>query len=428
MVNRYLNVIRAQRDLVYRFDTAETEKVGRLARFLSQQDSVLETGTLEIARLINNLDVPLTSLNLQPGDRLVLLDSTEEHASDQITMDASYKMLYFRSSSVEITSGGKKSLVLGRSDKGHSPDVDLALFVLPEDLSASAHVSRRCIEMKFDSDSKCWTLERVGNPEVMINERFLGVNETIIVDRIFQLRFFHEKRLIGAIEVDMQSVDADTSQTRLQDGNFPVQVRVALEKSNIWLNVTDTLPLHKIVEGLQYHWGLDEQQSLYLMQLALPDTELKALPNNAARDTFLYSGKRFKSAFNLLRLSNMLKPERNFERKANSGQVNIAIGLASTEGTNPRKIDLNLHEEMSELGQALMTRLNKIIANINYRESDGTWWLTPEDRNPLSIFINNDHLQSGNSHQLDTDDVITFGQSISNYYCRLQVVLDTSAN
>jgi len=213
-------------------------------------------------------------------------------------------------------------------------------------------------------------------------------------------------------------------------------VTVALEKSNVWLNVTEALPLHQIAESLSHYWRMGDQypRALYMMRLLSPDTELKTLAIDATRNIFLYAGKHYKSVYNTLRLINTSNSDLVFEQKARSGEVRIAIGVKmkkedETNSTKPDlNLDLNLNKLMTEKGQYDMIRVSKVFATITYRENNGTWWLTAEERNPLSIFVNSIQLQSGKSHPLDIETVITFGSSITDYYSRLQVVLDTTAD
>lgn len=289
----------------YQADLAEDVSVGSIARFLSQHDAAVNANTMELARLIEPAQ-RLQDIHLQTGDRLVIIMQPPHYAELPAALHPGDRVLKFSLGEYEVSSRGKKLLLVGRSDEMRQiyPDIDLRYFIPSHSLG---YISRQCLRFYFDDAAKQWYALKTGQTRLMIDDFELG-DEEVALDGEMWLRFYRasdnpkspSSRPVGALRLQVEEVQAQADTASLRAGLTPVSVCIGSEYESQTLNASENLVLEQIVTGLaRYHQRLlTPDARLYLMRLLSPEVKVGSL--NMSADEFLYAPRHVRYTENML--------------------------------------------------------------------------------------------------------------------------------
>lgn len=408
---------------------ADSVTVGELARYLSQQEAYVETSTLELARPLD-LTQRLQDVDVQAGDRIVMFISAAERAELAAALAPGDKIVKFRVGDNELSSRGKKVLLIGKQDDSRDSkvDVDLRNFVPPRSLG---FISRETMRLDYESGSKTWYVTRTGRTRVLLNDFELGSQPAPLTDPS-RLRFYRANddplrvRPIGEMRLVIETVEARDNLITLPDGSRRLPVQVGDERDSATINASANVPVGHIITGLITYHNVPRTPdvSLYLMRLIPPDTVLRSLTLKA--DEFLYSSRDFQFAQNRLILRD-IHSEIVFELLAGPEDDDKLIGRRPEPDREDNALDVDLYDVIMNTSRSpnAYKRVSRHQAHVYYKASENTWWFVLEERTAVSVFINNTRASSSTPIQLTGGDVLSFGPSVENYYARLEVDIAT---
>lgn len=402
----------------YTLPVSERITVGALARYLAHYEAHIHASTLEVARPARNAQ-RLHDLDLQTGDRLVIFTQPPQPAKPPERLSPGDKLLKFSAGDFVITSRGKKGLLVGKPDDALEvlPDVDLRYVVAPGALEA---VSRGCLWLAFDETEKRWYASRLGQTLVMLDEYELRADK-IPLDGSHWLRFFRagdSPSPIGELRVQVETVQTQDALPTLEIGSYFLPVVIGTERASQTLNASPNIPVGQVATSLAIynHTPLTVETRLYLLRLIAPDSPIASLGLRA--EDFLYTSRHLYQARTVLLLRDVHRPERLYTLPAGMGDEDKVIGCRTEGAPLP---DVDLYDNLEERGKnpALYTSL----ARLTYRALDNGWWLRLDEQAMVGVFVNNVRATSVTPIRLIPGDVLTIGQSLTDYSVRLEVAL-----
>lgn len=415
----------------YRYNVLlnDQETVGALARYLSQQEGYVDTSTLELARPVST-DQHLQDIDIQTGDRLLLVTQPPEASELPAPLAPGDKILRFSLGEYTVSSRGKKSLLIGKPDEGRKivPDVDLRNFVPPRMIN---FVSRECLKLTFDDRQKRWYAARAGQTRVLIDEFELPNDQPIPFDGNATLRFYRANddpknpstSPVGEIRVTIEAVASRDDVVYLAAGNKSVNVQVGIEKEVLKLNASSNMNMDYLVSGLLAYNNIPPtpETRLWLVRLVSPETPLQRL--NLNTDEFLYASRQVRYAQNLLILCNIHDRSQTFELTAGLGDDEKLIGRRSQAEVKDNDLDVDLFDAVVKRADDPETyrKISRRQARILYKASENTWWMRLEQRTSVPAFINNTRITSTTPIQLTSGDVLSIGPTVDDYFARLEV-------
>jgi len=421
-----LPAVMAQASQHYRAQLNGQVRVGEVARYLAQYEARIESSTLEIARPVQ-VSQRLQDIDMRPGDRLVVFSGTPRPAELPAPLRPGDKMLKFRLGDFEMNSRGKKALLLGKADEsqGSIPDVDLRYFFPARNLE---FISRNCLTLTFDEARRAWLALKTGQTRVTLDELELGAHPVTLNDEQW-LRFYRANddpaggKPIGEIRLTIETVAAGEAIPGLPQGNYPLEVRVGLEKETQLLKASDNIRLGQIVSSLAVHnrAALNTEIQAYVMRLASPEARLGTL--GLGTGEFLYAAFSLRYARNALLLRDVVDRNRVYILVAGQGDGEYLIGCrASAEAHHP-DLDVDLYESITAQGgdPRPFPGLSPYFARIHYRVGEETWAIRLEERAHVPLFVNHQRVGSRAAIPLTAGDVLSFGPSVEHWYARLVV-------
>lgn len=417
----------------YSFDVSDKVSVGRIARYLSQQEAYVETSTLELARPLE-MTQRLHEIDWHPGDRLVILTQPEEAASLPAALKPGDKILKFILSDKEISSRGKKTLLVGKAttEQEVTPDIDLRNFIAAKYLN---FISRRCLSLEFDESSKLWYAQKLGQTRMMIDEYELG-SQKVPIDDNSTLRFFKPvddpatgSRPIGEIKVIVEEVQSRDDLLYLESGNRPVYLLAGLERESVLLNVSENIQISQLVYGLATHIRVPLTLNFrpYLMRLAAPGANMPDL--HMLNGMFLYTARTQQYAQNMLILRDIHNRSRSFTLTSGLDDDQKQVGRRPQAEEADPALDVDLYETITERfnDPEAFKNISRRQLSIFHIALENTWWAQVPERAAVSVFVNNARLASSTPMQLTSGDVLSLGPSVESYYARLEVEISARA-
>lgn len=410
----------------------EQVTVGRLARYLSQQEAYVDASTLEIARPVQPTQ-HIQDVDINPGDRLVIFTSDADKAELAAPLRPGDKLVKFAVGDVVVASRGKKSLLIGKPDGAREAavDIDLRNFISPRSLN---FISRECLRIDYEDRNKTWFATKVGRTRVLLDEYEIGSDKVPLGDHAM-MRFYRANddprsvRPLGEIRVIVETVQSRDDIIYLEQGKQFLNLQVGVPRESAALNVSENVTFGQIVTSLSayHHMGIPQEMSLYLLRLLAPETRVSAL--TLGQDEFLYASRSQSYAHNLLILRDTQDRERMFELAAGLEDDEKLVGRRSDATAEDPELDVDLYEVLvrrnnnPDAFKSISRRQLRII----YRAAENTWWLKPEERSSVPVFINNARASGSAPTQLTSGDVLSIGQSVDNYYARLEVEITSKA-
>nr|MBA3871178.1 hypothetical protein [Anaerolineae bacterium] len=169
----------------YQTQLGSSVTVGEVARYLAHYETRLEASTMEIARAVKATQ-RLQDLDLQPGDRLVVFTQSAQPVDLPAPLRAGDRLLRVKLGSFEITSRGKRRLLIGRPDAMQNtiPDVDLRYFVPPNALDTIAQSG-----IWLQLQGSIWYASKQGSVRVLLDELELS-NTPVMLNQTQVLQLY----------------------------------------------------------------------------------------------------------------------------------------------------------------------------------------------------------------------------------------------
>lgn len=416
----------------YALTLNESVTAGRLARYLSQQEAYVDASTLEVARPVLPTQ-RIQDVDVQPGDRLVIFTGDADNAELAAPLRPGDKLVKFAVGDVIVASRGKKSLLIGKPDgpRETAVDIDLRNFISPKSLN---FISRECLRLDYDERNKTWFANKVGRTRVLLDEYEIGADKVPLGDHVM-LRFYRANddprttRPLGEIRAMVETVESRDDILYIEQGSHFVNMQVGVPRESVALNVSENVLLAQIVTGLAafHRAGIPQNATLYLLRLLAPETRVGEI--TLGQDEFLYTSRSQSYAHNLLVLRDIHDPERLFELSAGLEDDEKLVGRRSDSNAEDPELDVDLFAVL--VGRSNNPDAFKSISRrqlrIYYRAAENTWWIRPEERSSVPVFLNNTRVTSSTPTQMTSGDVISIGQTVDNYYARLEVEITSKA-
>jgi hypothetical protein len=417
----------------YNVTLSDAVTTGRLARYLSQQEAYVDASTLEIARPVQPTQ-RIQDVDVQPADRLVIFTGDAENAELAAPLRQGDKLVKFAVGDSVVASRGKKSLLIGKPDgpRETAVDIDLRNFIPPKSLN---FISRESLRLDYDDRSKTWFATKVGRSRVLMDEYEITADKVPLGDYV-TLRFYRaaddprSTRPLGEIHVIVETVQSRDDIIYLEQGNRLIHMQVGVPRESVALNVSENVTLGQIVTSLAaYHrLGIPQNVTLYLLRLLAPETHIGDL--KLGSDEFLYTSRSQSYAHNLLILRDIHDRERKFELAAGLEDDEKLIGRRSESSVEDPELDVDLYEVLVRRSNNpdAFKSISRRQLRIVYKAAENTWWVRPEERSSVPVFLNNVRTTSGTPTQLTSGDVLSIGQTVDNYYARLEVEITSKAD
>lgn len=418
----------------YGIQLGENTTVGRIARYLSQQEADVDGSTLEVARVVAPTQ-KLQDVDIQSGDRLIIFTNPPEKGQLNAPLTPGDKVLTLSIGNVEVSSRGKKTLMMGKPDtqRDGNVDIDLRSFVPPK---ALGFISRETLRLEFDDRAKTWFASRLGKTRILMDELEIGAERTPMSD-VCTLRLYRagdDPRSPAYVPLAQFNVDTETVKSSediiyLEQGGKTLNVQVGQERDSLTLNVSENIAVGQIVTNLAAHLNvpLGQGNGAYLLRLLPPGTAVKTL--NLGQDEFLYAVRSQTFALNALILRDIGNRERAFTLVAGPEDDVKLIGRRPEASLEDPELDVDLFEAVIKRDDKPDTfkSLSRRQLKVFYKAAENAWWVQLEDRASVPVFINNTRTTNSAPIQLTSGDVLSFGPSLDNYYARLEVDITNKA-
>jgi hypothetical protein len=407
-------------------------RIGRLARYLSQQEAFIDTSTLELARPVQPTQ-RVQDIDIQAGDRLVIFAAPPGNAELPAPLNPGDKVIKLIMGDTVVSSRGKKSLLIGKPDPSREVDVDVRTFVSPKQLN---FISRELMRLEFDERSKTWYAQKLGRTRLLVNN-FELQNDRIPLGDESTLKLYRANeeptnpafRPMVELKLVTETVQSRDDIIYLDAGDIGVTIHVGVEKDSATLNISENVAFGQVITGLAAHMKmrLDGEYQLAHMRLLPPQTELSSL--TLAPDEFLYAARAQSFATNVLVLRDLNNRERKYELVAGPEDDEKLIGRRPEASVEDPELDVDLYDTLMERAGTPngFKGMSRRQFRVFYRAAENTWWAQMEDRASVPLYVNNTRAAAGTPVQLTSGDVISVGATVENYVARLEVEITAKA-
>ncbi|MCU0511677.1 MAG: hypothetical protein MUE40_03810 [Anaerolineae bacterium] len=388
---------------------------GAVADYFSRYTPYVAAAMLELAQPIRT-GQRLEEVDWRNGDRLILLTQTPQPAEPPRRLNAGDKLLRLRQGAYEVTSGGKKALLLGRADPARQtgPDIDLSPFIPPGLLDL---IAPDCLWLQFDDGSRTWQAARAGATRVQVDEYELTTTR-IPLEGSRRLRFFAPpgtrdfapERVIAEVLLRVDDVPPGDEPPPLETGGYRVEVVIGTERDSQTLRASGNLIMGQMITALATHYGLSLTAGtrLYRLRAIAPDTPLHAL--TLAPEGFLYTPRHLEAAHTLLRLRDVQQRERVYTLPAAREDDEKLIGCRLKADTPDATLAVDLYESiLPQVHHAgLLPAIPRYQGRILYRAAEDAWWFWLDEQAVMPVYLNNSRVGHHSALRLAAGDVLSF--------------------
>lgn len=418
----------------YQVQLSHDTRIGQIAGYLTEHEAYIRTKTLEIAYPLEP-EQRLSDVDVQPGDRLVIFTQAIRQSELPAPLRAGDKVIRMASGDFEMKAYGKQGVLIGRPDDTRqiTPDIDLRYFIAPDKIS---FISRKCMRLDYDPQSRTWYVSRLGQTRLMFNE-FELTEERIPLDAHQVIRFYrasddpHEpgSERLGEVTLTIEAAQVQAGQSHFTVGDYDTPVCIGSEHNQHVVKASQAIQIEQITKQvLHYHQrAWTSATRAYLMRLLSPNSVLSDLPMKAG--VFLYTGGNLNYGQNFLLLHDIHNRERVYTLSAGGEDEEKWVGCR-IQGKSDPTLDVDLYDALIIRGHdpSILKKISTRQGQIVYRAHENTWWLRAEERAKSPMFINNTRINSSYPTQLLSGDVLTLGPSITHYYARLEIEITTKAS
>lgn len=416
----------------YTLNLGERVTVGKLARYLSQQEAGIDMNTLEFGRVVG-ANQHIRDIDLQAGDRLVVFTAPPQPGELTQPLNPGDKVAKFSVGDVIITSRGKKSLQIGRPDSRREVDIDLRNLVSPR---AIDFISRDTMRLDFDDHAKTWYASRTGKTRVLINEFELGTERVPLSD-VTMLRLYRAGdeptspafQPLAVIRIEMETVQNREDIIFLDSGAVHTPIQIGVGKERLTLNVSENVPLGQVAGSLLGYHKLPPatEYQIYLLRLIPPATPLSTL--GFGQDDILYASRSQSFALNALVLRDIHQRDREYALVAGPEDDVKLIGRRPEAAIEDPELDVDLYEAVipRDNNPNAFKSLSRRQLKVFYKAAENSWWVQLEERASVPVFVNNTRTSAIAPVQLTSGDVLSFGPTLETCYARLEVEITARA-
>lgn len=392
--------------------------VGSLARYLSQLESNVHAGTLEIANALP-LDMRVQAINMQAGDRLLIANDPIKTSDLALPPRAGEQFVRIETEALDTRLRGKRNITIGWSDTSQNtiPDIDLRAFVTAQSLQL---ISQDCMRLNLDKDT--WYAQRTGDTRIVIDELELFYTP-VPLNQSQHVRFYPTNYPQGRaypiieLKLSLETLEAQEAVSPLPSGSMFVSIQPGIESQTRFLRASERLTLRQIVAALAQNDSLAlANASVYLARVLPPDATLHRVANEEA---FLHVPLETRYARRVLQLQDVYHPEQIYSIRSGRIDTRMNIGWRhmAAESTNS-ELDIDLYSSLTAPSPYLL-HASEIKAYLNYSAFAETWTLSAEDSGQVGVFVNN--IQVGRLPvRVAVGDVISFGLTVANPFVRLK--------
>lgn len=393
--------------------------VGQLAHYLSALMPGLETSTLEWAQPIPAAR-RLHWFSWQPGDRLVIRTSPPRGGVFPTPVRPGDQIVQFAANGFAVSSGGKRTLIVGKPDFAHNqlPDVDLRLFFSPQVLN---YISRNCLNLTYDPREQTWFISRTGHTRIWLDD--LAVNKTPVpLNATQRLRFYRAtadptaNQPLGEIAVSIATNPGAANANTIQLGAEQVSLILGIEHESVLLQASASIQADQIIRRLLAYHQIQAQEpaEIYHLRLIRPEAPLDSL--DWGDEAFLYAAQTQQDEASALHLVDVHDRARQYTIQ--TSQTDRAVQLGWRADGQPAQDNMDIDLLDAVVGAAMLPF--DVMTLLRYRANEETWWVVPVEQSGAAVFINNTRL-GRTPLRLTTGDVLSFGMSVSHYFARFEV-------
>jgi hypothetical protein len=414
-----LNTTRVPASLVtssfsYSLQLAGRVSVGEIASYFSRYEPYVSATTLEIALPVK-ASQRLQEVDFGSGDRLVMFTGLPQQVDLPRRLNPGDKILRFRRGDFEITSHGKKGVLLGRGDMHRQPDIDLRHFIEP---GLMEFIAPDCVWLQFDDTARSWFISRPGYTRVLIDEYELSATPLPLEGRR-KVRFFPPAgtrdfpadRMIGELTLVVEDIRGDESEPSLESGGYRLRVMIGTERDSQTLRASYNLIMGQMITSLAAYYGapLGADTRLYRLRPVQPGSQIQAL-NIAPDEMFLYATRQLYFAHNLLILRDVYQRERIYALPVGQEDDEKFIGCRLKPDAPDSTLDVDLYDTiLPQLNNAAQLQsIPRYQGRIFYRAAENTWWFRLDDQAQMPVYINNLRVTFTTAARLMSGDVLSF--------------------
>jgi hypothetical protein len=395
----------------YQANLSPNVQIGDLARYLSRVEPNLDASTLEFATRIA-WDQNLQSINLQSGERLLVFGA--EPPMTNLPLLSGDKFVTFANNHFRASSGGKRSLLVGKSGEGQpqDPDIDLRQFISNKVID---YISRNCLTLNYTPDSN-WHIVRTGSTRVRLDELELGA-QPIPLRGKHRLRFYrasdtqYNQPALAEIEINVETIGNGTGSRDIEQGGMAVKVRIGLEINNQLLRASEKLSIQQVMEALARHTKitLPADAQVYQTRILSPKILLQSLFLSFDSENFLYTSLYQQRTQYYLTLRDAQDP---------TYEVRVTLGMADEVKTfgcrlHPdypdQSLDIDLFDLMARHGFDPQTfkHDHPLFGQLEFDVPEKLWHLKVNNQSKVSVLLNNVNIKNGVAVPIISGDVIS---------------------
>ena len=401
--------------------------IGRITRYLSENDAFVDANTFEVGQLIQP-DRALREMNFQVGDRIIMMRPREEKKRP-IALYQQAVRFKARGFNKVVPVPASNQIIAGRLSETYKPDIDITPIV-PSRYRTG--VSRETLILEKNNNQ--WSIRsKSGYLRAFVGEYQLEPESPPIqIDRDTDV-VFHAidgntlTEQIARLNILIMD-DYERQNLGLDDrGDVPVAIFAGLEKQTINLQVSDNLDIQTI---MQYIADIDPmKQEFYLMKVVSPSTTLRDLRDqiDGLGKTIWYVSAQYHGRLNTLLLRDLNNQDKAYPIQGVDDALYQTIGFSGRGGD--QRLDIDLLESVQTTSPRYVKRVQNLTspvqATINYNPDENIWVLQLHESSEIPVFQNNNRITERT--ELHPEDVITFGNTLSDYFVRLAVQIKSEA-
>ncbi len=394
--------------------------VGEIARYLAQIEAQIEATTLEIVRPARP-NQRMDELDIQGGDRFLIFTHQSRPLDLPTPLRAGDKIALFTQGDTRLSSQGKPSLMVGKPEAGFMPDIDLRRFIAPRMLE---FIAADCLRLYFDDHARVWYAARSGQTRITLDELELGTQPIALNDAQW-MRFYRpgDAQPITEVRLTLETVGVGESFQSLPSGSQRITLQIGMEQESQTLRASENIRAGQISASLaQYHQvTLHDELRFGIGRLVAPQTPLDGL--RIGEGDWLYAAIKGQHAPLVLTLRDVHQHDRVFPLMATPEER--VIGCRAEANRLQPDLDIDLYEAIT--GQGIDPRpfqgMSPYYARVSYQADTQSWWIRPDERSQVPLFVNNARAGRSAALPLTGGDVISIGPSLSHYYARLEAVV-----
>ena len=374
-------------------DPAATCQV--LARAAARQAGLETPATLELA-----LPLPLSSHLLESaaltGDRLLIQTAPARPALWQAHTDGQPSVTV-QCGQLETAISGKLSVLVGKAGGMGAPDVDLSL---PAAQAPSDFIAEQCLELRYQSDERCWYALRLGQTRVRLDEFELSPRVPLRLGASTQLQLYPPtggllppERRLATLTIHAQPHHTLPADDHLKAGPLSTRLLVGTEHSLGILAVQGALPVETLARRVLAHHDhpVPPRLRCYLLRLLPPDQPVSAAL--ATSEAVFYLARDLETIRSVLYLRSV-DHSSVYTLYGSASSAGFQLGVRLQQHTPDPALDVDLYDLLPQpIPPAALPHLGYAWVQFHYEPEVNTWWIS-RTAHPMPVFLDGRRLSS----------------------------------